>query len=149
MNPKPQFLVVEDNEVDVRYLRAMLAKAGISTITHAWDGNEAVRHLRALADRCNEGMAAKHLVLLLDLDVPILNGFEILKFLEDLTALRDMKVFVLTSNDDAASRERAARAGVSGYLLKPLSLAQLSYILETTIDPNAGPESRQHFPTRA
>jgi CheY-like chemotaxis protein len=131
MKSKPEILVVEDNDVDVRYLRGILSKAGISTITHARDGQQAMRHLRALASRQQEKTESGSIVMLLDLDLPIHSGFDILKYVQHQPALRHLKVFVVTSSDDENSRSRVAESGAHGYIVKPLSLAQLANMLES------------------
>ncbi|HEU5080725.1 MAG TPA: response regulator [Opitutaceae bacterium] len=126
---------MEDNEVDVRYLRHVLSKAGITTISHARDGEQAVMQLRALAQKSAEELAASPIVMLLDLNMPILNGFDVLQFVQDEPILSAVKIFVVTSHDDARSRARAAEAGVTGYIVKPLSLGQVADILETLKRP--------------
>jgi len=132
---KPEFLVVEDNEVDVRYLRHVLSKAGITAISHARDGEQAIAQLRSLTEGLSTDRVATQIVMLLDLNLPVMNGFDVLKFVQTNPLLSRMKIFVVTSNDDELSRELAAKWGATGYIVKPLSLAQIANILETIGQP--------------
>lgn len=128
---KTQFIVVEDNEVDVRYLRQVLSRSGVTAISHARDGAQAVAYLKALLEEAGNASSAGHIVMLLDLNLPVLSGFDVLQFVQDTPALSRIKIFVVTSVDDESARKRAEKAGAAGYIVKPLSLAQVANILET------------------
>ncbi len=60
-------------------------------------------------------------LLLLDLNMPDMHGFEVLRFVRAHPAFHDLPVVILTTRDDADSRGQALREGATLYLTKPFS----------------------------
>lgn len=102
-------LVVDDEPCNRSLLDAILAAEGYEA-RHAVDGGSALRS--ALAD-------APGLVLL-DLMMPDMDGFEWLRRFRAHAGLRDVPVVVLSALDDAAARHRALAAGAADFLGKPI-----------------------------
>lgn len=106
---KPYVLVVDDEPDLVDILTAVLNDQGFAA-SGAANGCEALEAIRS----------AKPDAILLDLDMPQMNGWELLAQLRATTALRDIRVVILTGKDQAAEdRRRGLLLGASDYLLKP------------------------------
>jgi CheY-like chemotaxis protein len=116
MAPMVNLLLVEDDEVDVQGLKRAFAKSRIGNpITVARDGIEALEFLRGENGR--QKLAKPHLILL-DLNMPRMNGLE---FLEAIRADEDLKksiVFMITTSKAEEDRAHAYEHHVAGYIVK-------------------------------
>ena len=114
--PTVHILLVEDDEIDVRAVRHSLAKQKVSNPLHvAADGVEALEMLRG--ERGHERLPRPFLILL-DLNMPRMNGLEFLDALRQDPELRSAIVFVLTTSNDDRDKMAAYAHNVAGYLLK-------------------------------
>jgi len=114
-------LLVEDDTLDQVEVKRTLDKRGILyRLTIARNGEEAAR---ALA-----GGNAPPDIILLDLNMPKMNGFEFARVVRDNPEWKDIKIFILTTSDEPADKEVAYRIGVSGFITKPLKLDSPSSI---------------------
>lgn len=127
MNGKqsPHILLVDDDEDDLFLSRRILAKAGIRNVVEVSDGSDAIRYLAGTGDYADRSRFPLPDLLLLDLKMPEVTGFEVLDWIKDRPALKRLKVFVLTSSNEERDREQAAQAGAAGYFVKPLSSTHL------------------------
>ena len=109
-------LLVDDDEVDVQGLKRAFNKSKIGNpITVARDGIEALEILRGEGGRAP--LPKPHLILL-DLNMPRMNGLE---FLEAIRADEDLKsavVFMITTSKDDEDKARAYGHNVAGYIVK-------------------------------
>jgi CheY-like chemotaxis protein len=116
MAPMVNLLLVEDDEVDVQGLKRAFNKGRIGNpITVARDGIEALEILRGLNG--HEKLPKPHLILL-DLNMPRMNGIE---FLEEIRADEDLKssvVFMITTSKADEDKARAYGHNVAGYIVK-------------------------------
>ena len=111
-------LLVEDDAVDVMTVRRALDRAKITDpVLCAGDGVEALQLLR------NPATPADRLLILLDLNLPRMNGIEFLRELRGDPALRKLPVVVLTTSNDERDKAEAFEMNVAGYLLKPVAFA--------------------------
>jgi two-component system, cell cycle response regulator DivK len=110
----PRILVVEDNERNLKLLRDVLRYAGYEVV-EARTGEQGVE----LAKEC-----APDLVLM-DLQLPNMDGTEALRLLRDDPATREVPVVAVTAFAMKEDRERAFLAGFDGYLEKPISVRML------------------------
>ena len=109
-------LLVEDDEVDVMNVRRAFEKNKILNPLHvASDGIEALEMLRS-AKVSNERR-----IVLLDLNMPRMNGIEFLRELRADPGLKYTPVVVLTTSNDERDRVEAYNLNVAGYLLKPVT----------------------------
>lgn len=119
MTHPPRVLIIDDNEADVFICKRMLSReTGIDRdeILTARDGEQALEILRECA--------ATHSIpslILLDINMPRMTGFEFLEAWRQEVGNGEMSVRVvfLTSSTDGRDRERAGRFGVQDYLVKP------------------------------
>jgi adenylate cyclase len=117
MSATGRILVVDDTDMNRRLLRRLLETIG-HEVEEAGDGNEALERLRR-AD------APDIDVILLDLEMPGLNGHDTLAALKADEALRDLPVIVISSIDELASVVRCIEAGAADYLPKTVDPAIL------------------------
>ena len=117
MSPRPlNILLVEDDSVDVMNVRRAFRKHGIGhTLFVAGNGIEALAMLRG------GELPRERRLILLDLNMPRMNGIEFLRKLRADPELRHTSVVVLTTSDDERDRVEAFRLNVAGYILKPVT----------------------------
>jgi len=103
-------LLVEDDEVDVRALRWAFEKLRIANpVTVASDGVEALEILKTLP---------RPYLIITDINMPRMNGIELLRKIRESDELRDSIVFVLTTSNDEQDKIDAYNLNVAGYMLK-------------------------------
>jgi CheY-like chemotaxis protein len=117
MTAKPlNVVLVEDDEVDVMNVQRAFEKASIlAPVFRAGDGVEALDLLRS------SSLPAARRLVLLDLNMPRMNGIEFLHELRADQRLRNTTVVVLTTSDDERDKMDAFEMNVAGYLLKPVT----------------------------
>ncbi|MDH7503101.1 MAG: response regulator [Verrucomicrobiota bacterium] len=116
--PPPQpvrILVVDDSQTMRRMVMSVLQPLGNVVFDQAASGLEAVERL-ALAPTG---------LMVLDLNMPDMHGFEVLRFLRQHQAYKDLPVLVLTTRGDDLSKTEALALGASAYLTKPFSQQEL------------------------
>ena len=119
-------LLVEDDEVDVMNVRRAFNKNNIGNpLWVAGNGVEALRVLRG-----GEIPLERRLVLL-DLNMPRMNGIEFLRELRADEKLRLTPVVVLTTSGDERDRVDAYNLNVAGYILKPVTFANFVEAMAT------------------
>ena len=118
MSEMVNILLVEDDEVDVMALRRAFRELKIANpITVARDGLEALEVLRGTN---GTPPLSKPYLLLLDLNMPRMNGIEFLKELRKDEKLSSTLVFVLTTSKQEEDRIQAYDLNVAGYMVKSL-----------------------------
>lgn len=109
-----RILLVEDNTFDAKVFRRALREAKLENpITVVGNGVEALITLRNCA-----GSENRDLVLITDLNMPRVSGFDLLRTIRGDTAFAHLPVFVITTSDALTDRERALEFGVEGYIHK-------------------------------
>ena len=112
-------LIVEDNETDVQCLKEAFEKQGITkSIVTAWNGEEALTYLKRESPEQGGGIPN---LILLDLNMPIMNGFEFLEAVKSDDRLKAIPVVVLTSSTSKIDMNDSYRNCVAGYIEKPLN----------------------------
>ena len=112
----PHILLVEDDDIDAEAIERLFQKQNAAYSLHrASDGVEALRCLRGEQGR--EKLPRPYLILL-DLNLPKLNGIEFLEEIRKDGELRDSIVFVLTTSDLDRDKVAAYEKNVAGYLVK-------------------------------
>jgi CheY-like chemotaxis protein len=123
MDPKDprtlHILLVDDDEVDVMNVQRAFKKNNITNPLYvASNGLEALDMLRDIGPKRIPG---DRRVILLDLNMPKMNGLEFLRELRDDPKLKPLTVVVLTTSDDERDRVEAYNLNVAGYILKPVT----------------------------
>ncbi|WP_341487259.1 response regulator [Pararhizobium sp. A13] len=109
-----RILYVEDNEDNIYMLSARLRRKGYEVIV-ATDGDQGVARARSDAPA----------LILMDLSLPVLDGWEATRRLKALAETRDIPVIALSSHAMAGDREAAMAAGCDDFDTKPVDLARL------------------------
>jgi CheY-like chemotaxis protein len=119
-------LHVEDDPNDVLLFQHACQKAGVPLeVQEVGDGDEALAYLRG-TDRFGDRLQYPFpRVVLLDLKMPRVNGFEVLTWMRGDEKLRRLPVIVLTSSNHDEDLKRAYAAGANSYLVKPLDFNSL------------------------
>jgi two-component system, chemotaxis family, chemotaxis protein CheY len=106
-------LIVDDNAYMRRLTRAMLTNLGAKSVVEAPDGLAALEAIRT----------SDHDVMLLDWDMPVLNGIEVLRIVRSpgVFPRPNLPVIMLTTRAQRAQVNEALRAGANEFLLKPTS----------------------------
>lgn len=140
-------LLVEDNADDVDLTLRAFRHAGItSPVQVVWDGEEALDYLLArgaYADRAGQALPA---VVLLDLNLPQMDGHAVLRRIRAEPRTRLLPVVVLTSSGEEGDLERSQGEGANGYVRKPVGYMEFVEVvrqlglhwLEPHLSPPAG-----------
>ena len=117
-------LLVEDDEVDVMNIRRAFKKGNITNpLFTAGNGLEALEMLRG------DGMPKTRRLVLLDLNMPRMNGIEFLRALRADPELASTPVVVLTTSNEERDKIDAYGLNVAGYLLKPVTFGNFCEVM--------------------
>ena len=124
---EPIVLLVDDSEDDAQLVRIVFKRAGfVAPLQVAHDGEEAIAYLRGdggYADRTRYPLPT---ALLLDLNLPRHDGFEVLAWIRQQPAHKRLGVYILSASSRAADIQRAYDLGATSYLVKPGTLDELT-----------------------
>ena len=104
----PKILLVEDNEMNRDMLSRRLVRNGFEVVV-AVDGGQAV----------TMAAAEKPDLILMDISIPIIDGWEATQVLKHDPSTRNIPIIALTAHALASDREKAMEVGCDGYLAKP------------------------------
>ncbi len=137
MNSSFSILLIDDDDVAIEAAKRNLAKHHVNfPIFTATNGKAG---LAALRGQGPDGPLPKQLVVLLDLNMPIMDGFEFLQVLRTDPELKSRVVFALTTSDSEIDRMRAYESQIAGYMVKSslgpqfANLARLLLNYETSV----------------
>ena len=115
-NKEVNILVVDDDEVDVKAIHRAFSKLKIANpVTVAHDGIDALERLRG---ENGYTRLTRPNMILLDLNMPRMNGIEFLSEIRDDPELGNSIVFVLTTSDDDEDKIKSFNYNVAGYIVK-------------------------------
>lgn len=145
-------LLAEDEEDYVLLIRQAFIKADIPNPLHVlWNGQEVIAYLKGEGKYSNRDEYPLPDLLLLDLKMPRVNGFEVLKWLRAQPGLATLRVLVLTSSDQIRDVNEAYRLGANSFMVKPndfedtvqLSRLILDFWLKTSRTPETSRPPRE------
>jgi len=110
-------ILIVDDSASFRQVVGMALKGAGYDVVEACDGMDALEKL------------PNHQVdlVITDLNMPNMDGFELIKALRENPAYKELPVVILTSLTDDLSKDRGAELGVNSYLVKPFSLEKIQY----------------------
>jgi two-component system chemotaxis response regulator CheY len=120
VNMSMPVLVVEDHTATALILQTLLQRLGFSDVDQASDGFAALTKMRE----------KKYALVISDWNMEPMNGYGLLKKIRMDEALADIRFVMITSDMTAANVIAAGKAGVSGYIVKPFSAAELKAEIE-------------------
>jgi CheY-like chemotaxis protein len=120
MNNVVNILLVDDDEIDCRTVKRAFNQSNIlNPLSIAHDGMEALDMLRGTNGV--EKITPTPRIILLDINMPRMNGIEFLKELRQDPELHTISVFVMTTSNSDKDRIDAYEYNVAGYIVKPIS----------------------------
>jgi len=120
---KPRILVVEDDPDLRRILKLQLVSRGFD-IHEAENGAEGFRAVQAEPPDC----------VILDLMMPVMDGFGFLKRLRSILATQDLPVLILTASEDERNKVRGFQYQADAYMSKPYDLEELTVQVEKLVE---------------
>lgn len=125
MKPKKTILLVEDDSVDAMTVRRALKEVNVTNpVAIAGNGEEALAYLR---NNANE----KPCIILLDLNMPKMNGIEFLEIAKRDAGLKAIPVVVLTTSRGEQEKIESYNLGAAGYMIKPVDYQQFVEMMRT------------------
>lgn len=119
-------LLVEDDNLDqMEVQRTLQRKSIVHRLKIARNGEDA---LKLIDEKSSDIFIGKPDIILLDLNMPKMNGFELLTKIRSNDEWKDIKVFVLSTSDEREDKVAALNLGISGFITKPLKLESPSSI---------------------
>ena len=115
MSTEARFLIVDDFSTMRRIVRNLLKEIGFNNAEEAEDGQVALNMLKA----------AKFDFVVSDINMPNMNGFELLKHIRSDESLKGIPVLMVTAEAKKEDIVAAAQGGASGYIVKPFTKATL------------------------
>jgi CheY-like chemotaxis protein len=128
----PTVLLVDDGLAERKLFAMAGKKAGVSyALQEAGDGAEAITYLLGEGVYANRVAHPFPALVMLDLNMPGMSGFEVLEWIRNQPSARDLPVIMWTSSTSEADIAQASALGANSYLVKPLSLAALVDMVRT------------------
>ena len=124
-------LLVEDNEINILIAKELL-DAVAADVTTAQNGREALERIEEAAARSGGGKPFD--VVLMDLQMPVMDGFEATTAILANPEYRDMPVFAMTAHAFDEERARCLEMGMKGHLSKPIDVGALYRALRDVAD---------------
>jgi CheY-like chemotaxis protein len=126
-----KILVAEDDLSDVLLLKRAFAKANLRAEVHfVHDGQEVIDYLQGQAPFDDPVECPRPTLLLLDLKMPRVNGFEVLEWMRSQPGLSRLPVVVFSSSPETKDIRQACSLGALSYLVKPNDPNELARIVE-------------------
>jgi CheY-like chemotaxis protein len=116
-----KILLVEDDYLDVTSVKRALGKLNVDhTLLVAHNGVDALSMLMGSNETNGSNEKIQPDIILLDMNMPKMNGLEFLRIIKKYYSLNNIKVFVMTTSAEEYDKSEAKKLGISGYILKPL-----------------------------
>ncbi|ARP81881.1 two-component system response regulator [Bordetella genomosp. 9] len=118
-------LLVEDDTVDAMTVKRALKEINVANpLVRRENGEEAIEYLR---DAGNE----RPCIILLDLNMPVMNGIEFLHVIKADEQLRRLPVIVLTTSEEQQDKINSFNMSVAGYIAKPVDYRQFVGVMRS------------------
>lgn len=119
-----RIFLVDDSNTIVMSLSSILKKEGFAVGT-APDGQAALEKLKSLSQKPD--------LIITDINMPRMNGLELIKATKALPGYRFVPILVLTTESQQARREEAKAAGATGWLVKPVQGTELINVIKQVV----------------
>lgn len=129
-------LLIDDNSVNRQVLGRMVQRCGMQ-LTEAASGQSALNIL-------NESASQGFDLLLLDFDMPVMDGFELTTQLKMDPLLQDLKIILLSSAASPGQGAKCRELGIDAYLTKPVAHHELELAIQTLYARSALPKTKNH-----
>lgn len=126
MSARSLILLVEDSRDDAFFLRRAFLKAGFAhPIVDVRNGQQAVNYLSGNASYADRSLYPLPGLVVVDLKMPLMDGFELLGWLQSRPELEGLPAIVISSSALPTDREKAIKLGARDYFVKPNDPADL------------------------
>ena len=133
--PRPVVLLVDDSPADRALTRRSLEDSGIPVeLRTVEDGEEALDYLRREGRYADPKLSPAPIAVLLDLNMPGMNGAELLGHIRADRGIRSLPVVVLTGSDLERDIQRSYDSGANAYMVKPLSADAFQAVIGQFLD---------------
>lgn len=128
LETKTKIVLVEDNDLDVIIVQRLMRKMNLNLpIIRAKNGEEALALLRPEHD---QEAVVPPFIMIIDINMPRMNGFELLEQLADDPTLSDVPIYLMSTSNRDSDKDRARQYRIRGYLVKPVTEPVLLDILD-------------------
>ncbi|MDZ8026921.1 MAG: response regulator [Nostoc sp. SerVER01] len=136
-------LVVEDSNEDFRMLQRLMRRMSVQNPIHrCTNGDEVIEFLYQNRsdtydqgeDTCNSQLALRPSVILLDLNLPGIDGRDILARLKQDNSFKEIPIVVFTTSSNPKDIELCYQKGANGYLVKPMDAQELKKTIRAFVD---------------
>jgi CheY-like chemotaxis protein len=132
MSARSLILLVEDDRDDAFFLRRAFLRAGLShPIVDVRNGQQAVNYLSGNALFADRSLYPLPKLVVVDLKLPLMDGFELLAWLQNRPELGALPVIVISSSNLDSDRAKAMQLGAKDYVVKPHDPDELVPIIQT------------------
>ncbi len=130
-NPSPfVVLMAEDSEHDIRAVQRVWSKSGIrNELVIVKDGEQCLDYLFRKGEYRDPEKSPRPGAILLDLNLPKMDGFEVLRRIKETPGLKRMPVVMLTTSSREEDRIRSYDLGANAYMTKPVGIEKLTQTL--------------------
>jgi CheY-like chemotaxis protein len=122
--------VIDDNARDIELFVIACDLGNIPVDVTGYAGGAAAMAALTAAAAAGDRLPA---VIMLDLNMPGMNGFDVLAALKTHAVLSSVPVVILTSSDSPKDREQCRRMGANGYLVKPSTIKEFVLMLQAAL----------------
>jgi CheY-like chemotaxis protein len=123
-------LLVDDDPNDMLLVQRALKKAGLSyPLIHRRDGEEAIDYLSGKPPYSDRAKHPLPTLILLDIKMPKLNGFDVLSWMQRQPTLAKIPVVIFTASAREEDQSQAQKLGAVGYRAKPVDFGELVDII--------------------
>jgi CheY-like chemotaxis protein len=128
-------LLAEDDEDYVVLIKKVFEQAHIPNPVHVvWNGEEAIAYLKGEGKYADRDEFPLPDIFLLDLKMPRINGFEVLKWVRQQPSLAALRILVLTSSDRIRDVNEAYQLGANSFLVKPFDFEDFTHLSRLIAD---------------
>jgi len=130
IDPDLTLLLVEDNDIDVIVVKRLMRRLSIDLpIIRVHDGRAALEMLR---EPVSPPRVAPPYVIVLDINMPRVSGFEFLEAITGDSQFANTPIFILSTSTNPDDSRKAEQYRVRGYFVKPISETELTTVLSAT-----------------
>lgn len=123
-----KLLVIEDNDADVRLIQEALADDVFIEVSNLSNGEDALKYLK------KEGVykyASRPNLILMDLNMPSMSGFDVLEVIHDEASLNNIPIIIFTSSSNPSDVKKGYELHANAYVVKPVDLDIFFSIMES------------------
>jgi len=124
------FLLTEDDEAAANLIQMNLKRGGAKSIHWAHNGKQALEYL---SEHLKEKDAQK-IIVLLDIKMPVMDGFETLKRIKNNELMKKVPVIMLTTTDNPQEVEKCYDLGCNFYIKKPVEYKKFVETIKSVVD---------------